>query len=97
MNKEQNTEEQELTQEELLENQSKIMDQLAKMQEAGLIGRKTDPLKDVEDINAEFKLVQEKKSRLSAMKRRMVCARHAYFQEVEERRLLSKELNNEEE
>ena len=86
-------EEIELSTEELAENQSKVMEQLARMQESGLLGRKTDPLEGV-DIDSEFQLVQEKKSKLSASKRRMVCARHAYFQEVEERRLTMKESEN---
>jgi len=91
------TQKQELSPEELAENQAKIMDQLKKMEDAGLLGRRSDPLKDVEDINAEFELIQEKKSKLSAMKRRMVCARHAYFQEVEKRRLANQELTDDSE
>lgn len=75
----------EMTPEQALKNREKIMEKIAKMQEAGLLGKATDPLEGV-DINSEYELVVNKQSKLSANKRKMVCARHAYFQEEELRR-----------
>ena len=88
----------EMTPEQALENRKKIMEKISKMQEAGLLGKATDPLEGI-DINSEYELVVNKQSKLSANKRKMVCARHAYFQEEELRReeLEASESNNSEE
>lgn len=75
----------EITPEQALENRLKIMEKISKMQEAGLLGKATDPLEGI-DINSEYELVVNKQSNLPANKRKMVCARHAYFQEEELRR-----------
>jgi hypothetical protein len=75
----------EMTPEQARENREKIMEKITKMQESGLLGKAIDPLEGV-DISSEYELVIAKQSKLSANKRKMVCARHAYFQEEELRR-----------
>lgn len=80
----------EITDEMRAENFLKIQENVANLRRAGLIGYKTDPLENV-DITSEYNLVVEKKSNLSSAKRQMVCARHAYFQEIEEDRLAKQE------
>ena len=77
---------QEITDEMREENLVKIQENVASLRQAGLIGYRSDPLENV-DISSEYKLVIDKKSNLSSAKRQMVCARHAYFQQVEEDRL----------
>lgn len=77
---------QEITDEMREENLVKIQENVASLRQAGLIGYKSDPLENV-DISSEYELVVDKKSNLSSAKRQMVCARHAYFQQVEEDRL----------
>lgn len=81
---------QEITDEMREENLVKIQENVASLRQAGLIGYRSDPLENV-DISSEYKLVVDKKSNLSSAKRQMVCARHAYFQQVEEDRLSKQE------
>lgn len=81
------TEEIEINREESLK---KIENNIKTLKSAGLIGYKNDPLENV-NIDSEYELILDKKSELSSNKRKMVCARHAYFQELEERRLINEE------
>ena len=46
---------------------------------------------DDKEMQRLANLVIDKKSTLSSAKRKMVCARHAYFQEIEEDRLAKQE------
>ena len=80
----------EITDEMRAENLVKIQENVASLRQAGLIGYRSDPLQNV-DITSEYNLVIDKKSNLSSAKRKMVCARHAYFQEIEEDRLAKQE------
>ena len=80
----------EITDEMRAENLVKIQENVATLRLAGLIGYRSDPLENV-DITSEYNLVIDKKSNLSSAKRQMVCARHAYFQQIEEDRLAKQE------